>query len=289
MALAGLEQGPLPPAPRPLPSEKAQEKGVTALPDKGTGRLVPSPREMDARREPFVVSSVPLRDEPGRGAYVALLGGLSFLQDATDPYTAGEATTPGSGVFISARIKEQEVPAPLAGLKVGYAWNFGEVGWEPMDQRGWTVGMGFEFEMLYTGQTLSGKNIALSSERTSIELDNLHFMVNGLILFQNGPWRPYFGGGIGGVYVEGSDYQYVSGLGFETAPDDSALAVSWQTVAGVEYFFLPDWSLFSEYKFLAISDLDIFEKSVTSLGFEADMRVGTFTNHYATFGIKKHF
>ena len=280
------ETKPLPPRPLKVP---ILEKDNTTEPISGTGRIKPSASQVEDKNANFYVLSPSLRSDYEQGFYLGILGGFNFLQDASEPYTASEANFPGSGVFISAELDSQKIGDPLAGLKLGYSWRFTSTGIEILDKNNWKVGMALEFEFIYTHQVLDGRNIAISTEETNITLDNYNFMMNALFLMQNGSWRPYVGVGIGGAYIEGTNFKYVSGLGTELAPDDSIVTLSAQAIAGLEYLLSPGWSIFTEYKLLTTFDLDIYEDEVTSLGFEADMRIDSFMNHYATLGIKKHF
>ncbi|MEM9444272.1 MAG: hypothetical protein AAGA18_02870 [Verrucomicrobiota bacterium] len=292
LSLAESELAPLPPEPRPL-KVPAIENNKLVEPVQDTGRVQPSQSLIEKQRDPYYLLSPKLRSDQNQGFYVGVLGGFNFYQDVSEPYNSGEAADQNTGLpagtFIEAELENQEIGDALAGLKIGYSWRFTSTGIEILDRNNWRAGMALEFEFLYSDQTLDGRNIANTNEDTTIVLENFHFMTNALFLLQNNSWRPYVGVGVGAVYVNGTDYQYVSGFGAETAPNDSIVTISGQAIAGLEYFVSNDWSVFSEYKLLTMFDLNIFESELTSFGFEADMLIDSFMNHYLTLGIKRHF
>ncbi len=90
-------------------------------------------------------------------------------------------------------------------------------------------------------------------------------MINGYYDFHNdSAWTPYLGAGIGGASVS---YDGVSPVGGSRI-DDNDWGAAYQGIAGIDYKIDDQTSVFTEYRYIGLSDLDF--KTDSGVNIDAD-------------------
>ena len=178
----------------------------------------------------------------GTGAYIGLEGGINALQE----------TAPGNNSKIGG----------VGGLKAGYV--IGNGVFRPT----------LEADLFYNG-------FSQPLQVGKLDVNSGAFMGNVLFRFALGQIQPYIGGGIGGYIADGNSAFGVSGGRAPSTMGSGVLngstnGFAWQVIGGVDYYFTPTLSVFSEYKFLNYNN---------SLIIHGD----DFGQHLVVLGVRMHF
>ena len=174
----------------------------------------------------------------GTGWYFGLQGGANVAQDYGD-----DRSILFNGSTISLGNNDQV--GGYGGIKFGYV--FGQSDWR----------FALEEDWYYNGVDVEG---ALRVDGVDVatvdqQLNTAAFMTNLVLRYApNGGcgFQPYIFGGVGGWWGEtGGDADVTVGgvtRSFNSGSDNGGFA--FQVGAGVDYYFNPKWSIFTEYKFL---------------------------------------
>ncbi|MFQ3670587.1 MAG: outer membrane beta-barrel protein [Verrucomicrobiia bacterium] len=244
-----------PPPPRPWSSTQAGGAGAAA-----SGAPV-GKATAEAKAQPgavgFVVPQVAPR-EAESGWSFGVYGGANLGQ-FTD----------------NARFSYRSSVQPAAGIKFGYTWPFDAVATDQFQDEfgGFRLGGGIEVDLGYMRNELKG---TLNGVGFSADVDSAVFVTNFLLKGRNGKFQPYIGPGIGAAFMQASNYN----LGGR-ASDDQVVFV-FQGVAGLDYFFTPQWSLFGEYRFLGFQDVELYQGA-------ARLRTDRLYNNILSLGIRRTF
>ena len=239
-------QSNLPPPPRPLttgqnppyvtPGTNYNTNPAPTSSGRMTVQSSDSSKQISGQPVGFVVRDVKPR-EPMTGWNAAVYGMANLAQGTTGANFSLNSEISGAG-----------------GIKLGYAWPFDK---EPIDQFNEEfgdnrprLGGGIELEAGYLNDQLKGSN---AGGNLSGDIDNAYFLVNFLLKSRMGNFVPYIGGGVGGAYTSLSDPVIPGATGL----DDDAVSFAYQGVAGLDYYFRPDWSVFTEFKYLVLQDLSL--------------------------------
>jgi opacity protein-like surface antigen len=266
-----------PPAPRPLDPMAQPAPAAKTTPAATGGRIQVAPSQTAATAEKptgFVVQPPQLR-QPATGWNAAIFGGANLFQTTTASDTVNLVGPGPSSVGLDGSSRVDGA----GGLKFGYVWSFDE---EPIDQfqhetGGMRLSGGMEVEAFWVGNTYKGNN---TGGPVSINMDAAVFMLNPTLRAQFGNWRPYIGGGIGVTYISASDY---SGPSATTQSEDDTTALAYQGIAGVDYFISPEWSVFTEFKYLVFSNFDLYSGGAGKVHYD------DFQQGLLTFGVRKGF
>jgi len=201
---------------------------------------------------------------PG-GTYISLYTGGAFPNDSdwNDNIGLSSSGTIGldnSGVFgLKSGIWLIEVNAPYLGLE--YDINVAFPDWNSI-----TTDRAFGIPL-----TPSPLNTVIVTADTVV----ISQFVNVLLRYPKGPVKPYAGAGIGlGLWAVGD--QTIPGIG--TFSSESAVAFTWDFLAGVDFKINDSISLFGEYKYIGAN------YSFTTIGLDIDYRTSQ-----ANVGITAHF
>ncbi|MEM9444095.1 MAG: hypothetical protein AAGA18_01970 [Verrucomicrobiota bacterium] len=269
---------PNPPRPLPSPDVTSADPNVVTVPEPATGRIRPKAPYPGPQ---YVVTSLDLNRSHKGGTYVGVFGGMSLLQDeffeedGINLAATGRLGWSGDGV------------TPMAGIKVGYLWPFDT---EPIDQFDAELGKpsirlsgALEFEAYYLNNEIEATFPAPISGADTFILDSAVFAVNAFLVGQVKNWRFYVGPGIGVAWINISDYDFgpdsVAGL----EDEDDQVALAFQAIAGAEYLFdRGDWALFSEARYLGLSEADFFSGA-------AAIEIEQLDQILLNVGVKKYF
>jgi opacity protein-like surface antigen len=249
-----------PPAPRPWNGQTQESTSNAPMTEANGSRLRVSDKAVeDAEPKPRFASEAPLRKEAGY--YLGVSAGMNFAQ-------SDEIDTPGVGSSGSL--------APVGGFKLGYVYPFDD---EPIDQfKDETGGIGLrlagalEVEAFYLRNESDFESPIGTREFT---LDAGYFMLNAFLKARVSQFTFYGGPGVGLAWT------HASGNALVGDQDDAYLA--FQAVGGVEYLFNPDWSVFTEYKWLVTNDF-----SLKTVG-NGNTDFGMYQQNLISFGVKRHF
>jgi len=101
--------------------------------------------------------------------------------------------------------------------------------------------------------------------------------------YPRGQFQPYAGVGLG-IFIANLET-----IAITTIDDDTDTALGFQALAGLKYFFIPNLSLFAEYKFIQTGDFE-FEFSETVAGVPVNLTLeADLTSHLFYGGIAYHF
>jgi opacity protein-like surface antigen len=232
------------------------------------------------------------RPEYAVGSYAAVWGGGNLLQDGSpsikDNFSLG----------LKQKLSLNDSVGFATGIKLGYIWKPDpiSINYNPdKNQHPTTVLPSIEGEFIYSDVSDSNLsyNVSGGSIQQRFEMNIYAFTINPILRFQWGKFRPYFGVGFGGAYVEGKNQGiYAVAPGYPTTQvlpsggSDSDIAFCFQAMAGTDYFLSQEWSVFLEYKYLGLTGLE-FDKG---LGGAATYQMGdVYGNHLVIAGIKYHF
>ncbi|WP_086151584.1 outer membrane protein [Cellulosimicrobium sp. KWT-B] len=173
----------------------------------------------------------------GVGWYFALDGGANLYQDF-----GGDRHLLIGGNDLTVGVKDHI--GGFGGIKLGYVFGQGTIRWA------------LEEDLYYNGvnatasANLNGREIA----HADAMLNTGAFMTNIVLRFApNGGcgFQPYIFGGIGGWWGEtGGDIDVTVGNTTRSFGSRDNGGFAFQLGAGVDYYFSPKWSVFTEYKFL---------------------------------------
>jgi opacity protein-like surface antigen len=174
----------------------------------------------------------------GTGWYFGLQGGVNAFQDYGD-----DEHLIINGVDVSAGTNDQV--GGFGGIKFGYVFGTGEWRWA-LEEDWYYNGVNAEAAI-----RVNGNDIATVDQ----QLNTGAFMTNLVLRYApNGGCglQPYIFGGLGGWWGEtGGDADVtINGItrSVSTGRDNGGFA--FQAGAGIDYYFNPKWSIFTEYKFL---------------------------------------
>jgi outer membrane immunogenic protein len=126
----------------------------------------------------------------------------------------------------------------------------------------WLV-FGVEGDFEYTGLSASRSGAVLSNGTVNpfTESFSSHWLstVRGRVGIANGPWLFFATGGVAFANPTFSDAIFFPGSGTTNAASSSGTITGWTVGGGVEWFFMPQWSLKAEYL-----HVDFGTKSFTS-------------------------
>ena len=231
-----------PPAPRPWSDSSNAVQPPATAPDGSLLRVNPQARHGEPR--PYIIDAQP-RDEATSGYTLSAFAGVNLHQS-------------GFG--------QQSEVNPVGGLKFGYTWPFDD---EPIEQfftetqRGVRLAGGLEIEGFYVRNEFdTGGN--------DVEANHAFFMLNALLKAKWSRFMIYGGPGAGMVWTETG----ATGGG----GSDNSVDFAYQAIGGLDVYFDPQWSIFTEYKWLNIDGLSLG-------GFTA----GRVEHHIMTLGLRHHF
>lgn len=265
-------QSNLPPPPRPLTANQnppyvtpGTNYNTNPAPANTSGRMAVQPgdnsKQISGAPVGFVVRDVKPRD-PLTGWNAAIYGMANVGQTTSHANFSLDSQVSGAG-----------------GIKLGYSWPFDK---EPIDQfedefggNRPRLGGGIELDAGYINDQLRGNNRVGD---VNGDIDNAYFMLNFLLKSRMGNFVPYIGVGLGGAYSSLRD----ATIPGATETDDSAVTFAYQGVAGLDYYFRPDWSVFGEFKYMVFQDLGL-ASGVGRLDF------GNYQHFLLGMGIRKTF
>ena len=174
----------------------------------------------------------------GTGWYFGLQGGANVYQDfGNDEHVII------NGVDVSAGVNDQI--GGFGGIKFGYVFGGGDIRFA-LEEDWYYNGVSAE-----TALRVNGTDVATIDQ----QLNTAAFMTNLVLRYApNGGcgFQPYIFGGLGGWWGEtGGDADVTIGgvtTSVSTGRDNGGFA--FQLGAGLDYYFNPKWSIFTEYKFL---------------------------------------
>ena len=217
-------------------------------------------------------------------AVAANAGTGTVVQDHTVIASTGQY---GTGFYLGLQGGINAAQEEVGGLQ-------SEVGGVGGLKAGFVIGTGvvrptIEADLFYNGFSQSAGGVVR-------DIDSGAFMANFLVRFDLGQFQPYVGGGVGGYTADSTGSNNgapISGAsavaptggpgGAVGAPaggaanngPDSKSGFAWQAVAGVDFYFTPTVSIFSEYKFL----------NYNSTNFASN----DFQQHLVVLGVRMHF
>ncbi len=261
---AAIAQDSAPPAPRPFKVQNSDGTVSTVAPSSNNGRLAVQSSDLPANNESapklnFLTNSAP-RDAK-TGYYAAAM--LGFNIDAyqgsnfTNWFGAGNGIFEGTPNIFNGANSSMGL-GPMAAVKFGYVWPFGE----PIDQfdketGGLRIGGALEAEFIYMHgfHEYAGAGGNLSNDVQQITFAP---MVNALLKAYWGRSEVYFGPGIG---IAMTIFDGDGG----TAPDsDSFGDFAYQFILGYEFHMNDEWSIFAESKYFTIQDVTYLNSGDTS-------------------------
>ncbi len=225
---------------------------------------------------------------PKEGLYAGLYGGAGYMD--TNHYTSN---------FSSGLIGNGNLGGNwqwVGGVKVGYQWK----GWELGDNlagKGWYLMPAAEFDGFYIGNSQSGTGVTGFGHagvftgfgtNTGMQLNMGILTINGLLKLVT-PWKlvPYIGMGVGGYYLSASNIsQSILGHGIVNGASTSDGGFVFTPIAGTEYYFTRELSLFVEFKFLYMNNPIL--NYGTAVGNES-MHFGNMLNYIGVLGAKYVF
>lgn len=183
------------------------------------------------------VAAPPPPADCGVGWYFGLDGGANVYQDFGGEHQLG--VIDGERVSIEANHRV----GGFGGIKFGYVFGHGPWRW------------GLEEDYFYNGVNAAAHIDVDHQEVASVSslLNTGAFMTNAI--FRYAPtgcgFQPYILGGLGGWWGEtGGDVDFnVNGETHHLGSRDNG-GFAFQAGAGIDYYFSPKWSVFTEYKFL---------------------------------------
>jgi opacity protein-like surface antigen len=190
----------------------------------------------------------------GCGPYIGVEGGFNLMQSGINGYGWDEVNKLGWAT----------------GVKAGYEFNTG----------GGLVVPALELECLYTKfEHHWVGDVWGDSVTEKAKVKTFSCLVNGILNFNLGALQPYVGMGAG-MYTANAKYSSVySGYSEFNDGNQDRDGFAWQVLLGLDYFFTPSVSVFTEYKWLdcMVNNGDSF------LGND------NFGQHLLTVGMKLHF
>ena len=221
--------------------------------------------------------------------YVAVYGGANFSQNYGNDHAS--ASIPGFGGG-SAKGANSGDWGSVGGVKFGYEFR----AWE---YRKFHITPALEVEGLYLGSGLNssyGINLKGTSftSNSHTNFNDAALFVNGILNFKNeSMFTPYLGVGVGGEYVNADETHSqlaadgaTVGSGTNHA-NDIDFAV--QGIAGLNARLNEHWSLFTEYKFIAVINPSLNYSNVAQTGTDYRFHPDYIGQHIVTAGVKYNF
>ena len=195
-----------------------------------------------------------------------------------------ESTDIGSGLYAAV---QGGVNAYQTGVKVA--------GFDASKKLGWTTGLkvGYVFggakdlvrpaaevEGIYSAfdrhfdKDFNGVDVTEKVRATSFA-----YMANGIAKFNLGNFQPYLGAGVGFFSMKAKFCAQVADEGQFSQGSENRVGFAWQLLGGVDYYFTPKLSVFTEYKWLNYEVRN-------SADFTGDSRIG---QQLVSAGVRFHF
>lgn len=219
--------------------------------------------------------------EYNTGYTVGVYGGVNVFQ-----FDDAELATPAlnTGMDLDSKV------AGAGGLKFGYEFPATPIDIQSGDPSSFNFIPAIEAEAGYLGQqyeaTLNSGGPTPATFKT--QLDSAVFMLNGLAKFGMGLWRPYFGGGVGFAWVNSSATSLNNAPGVSIQDgNDNDVVLACQAIVGMEFFVSDSWSLFGEYKFFYLNDLNL--KYTTNTAQNVNFEEGGLGSNIVTVGVRTRF
>jgi hypothetical protein len=242
-----------PPAPRPFTVDNADGSSTTVTPNRGNARLSVQtdevPTQQPEQKVTFLTNSAPRKAKTGYYAGAMLGVNVDAYQgnDITNWFGGGDLFQ-GSPAFFGGNDSQMSL-GPMASLKLGYVWPFGE----SIDQfRNETGGLrlagALEAEFVY----LHGfHEYQRGAGQPQGEVQQITFapMVNALLKGYFGRSEIYVGAGLG---VASTIFE-----GDGAAPDSDSIGdLAYQFILGYEFHMNEEWSIFTESKYFQIQNMN---------------------------------
>lgn len=188
----------------------------------------------------------------GSGLYIGVQGGLNVYQDGINNYGLNDKKKLGWET----------------GLKVGY------VAGNP----GWLVRPAVELEGIYSA---FDRHLDFPHEPVTVKLrtQSFAYMANGIAKFNLGAFQPYAGAGVGFFSMKAKECVQDGDFGQFNVGSQDRDGFAWQLLAGVDYYFISNCSVFAEYKWLNYEIRN-------SADFTGDPRIG---QQLVALGVRYHF
>lgn len=235
----------------------------------------PSSPESLAKNKPFRTQSVSMRRNASGNSF-SVFGGVSMFQDSTDANLVLNSVTIDSSL--------DDDLALLGGIKFAHTWSAQEIPFIQFpDDDSFRMLPTMEFEAMYMhwkNDDSRGSSGGVSTDKDT-RFDAGLFFVNGIMKFEAGFLRPYAGVGLGGAVMR-ADSNVTASNGTSLSGNDIDVALALQGIGGVEAFVARGWSIFAEYKYIHIDDLE-FDYS------RYDEEYGDLAFHCIVGGVRLHF
>ena len=163
----------------------------------------------------------------------------------------------------------------FGGVKLGYV--FGS-GWIRPTVEGDFFYNGFrggaDFTLNEVDTPIPGGPSFLSTHERNVTtwINTGAFLANFILRFAPGDqrWQPYIGAGVGGYYAESAGVEVVDPVTgrvpVNTGGGRNHADLAFDALAGLDYFFNPQWSAFVEYKYLNYQSTQIETRQNRALG-----------------------
>jgi len=190
----------------------------------------------------------------GSGLYVGVQGGLNVYQNGID----------NGGLDAKKKL------GWTTGLKAGYVFGGAQCLVRPALE---VEGIYSAFDRHFDG-SFAGVNYT-----EKLRASSFAYMANGIAKFNLGNFQPYIGAGVGYFSMKAKLALQVDDIGqFDQGSEDRD-GFAWQLLGGVDYYFTPKLSVFTEYKWL---NYEIRNSS----DFTGDPRIG---QQLVSVGVRFHF
>ncbi|MDR1144748.1 MAG: porin family protein [Verrucomicrobiales bacterium] len=206
----------------------------------------------------FRSDAAPRREQEN---YVALWGGANVFQHA-------DVIDDASPLF-GEKFSLKDSISWAAGVKAGHSWDLGTI--DGISVRGKPASWQFSLEGEFIYTAWDNKLKWSGYELADWNLDIYALTVNPVLRFNLGTFRPYFGAGAGAAVV----HQYIGNKDLNIEDSSTSVEFVFQGIAGTDIMLNDNWSLFLEYKFLALAEVD----------YDWDI----YGNHLVAAGVKFHY
>jgi opacity protein-like surface antigen len=190
----------------------------------------------------------------GSGLYVGVQGGLNAYQDGINAYGTDAKKKVGW----------------TTGLKVGYVFGGAQDIVRPAAE---LEGIYSAFDRHFDG------SFDDTSFTEKVRASSFAYMANGIAKFNLGAFQPYVGAGVGFYSMKARFATKVDDLGQFNGGSEDRDGFAWQLLGGVDYYFTPKLSVFTEYKWL---NYEVRNSS----DFLGDPRIG---QQLVSAGVRVHF
>lgn len=246
-----------PPPPRPFTVQNPDGTTQVVAPDRGPGRLSVKGQEVpttaDTGPKPFFRTDLSPRQVRKSGYYAGALLGLNVDSFQGNDFDSMFGTfLSNSPRVFGGGTDNNMILGPMAALKVGYVWPFGEsIDQFENETGGIHLAGALEGEFLYFHSFHEvGPFGGGPTPKTDIQQITLAPMVNFLLKGAFGRSQIYGGFGVGVAmnFFESDGPAY---------PDRTSLGdFAYQWILGYEFHMNEDWAVFSEAKYFNVQDVD---------------------------------